>query len=72
MKTVLFTDGIMHEDDHPRRSSSVVPRDDYQALAQLIPSGTRNATCQRTFSFLQLHEIASDLISNHSAPNHNH
>ena len=56
MKTVFFTDSIMHEDDQARRrSSSVVPREDYPAMAQLISSGTSN-TCHRTVSVLQVHE----------------
>ena len=56
MKTVLFTDGIIHEDDHVRRwSSSAVPRDDYHAMPQLISSGTSN-TRQRAVSVLQVQE----------------
>ena len=56
MKTVLFTDGIMYEDDHARTlSSSVVQRKDYPAMAQMISSGTSN-TCNQTVSVLKVHE----------------
>ena len=41
MGTVLFTDGIIHED--------------YQAMAELVSLGT-SKTCQRTVSVLQLDE----------------
>ena len=34
IKTVLFTDAFMHEDDHARRlPSSFVPRENYVAMA---------------------------------------
>ena len=72
MKTVLFTDSIMHEDDHAKRwSSLIVPVEDYQAIAQLIFSGTSN-TFQRAVSVLQIYERGQWPYSNHSVSNHNY
>ena len=50
IKTVLLSDR-----DHARRWSSVVPREDWETMAQLYFSGT-SSTCQLTFSVFQVRE----------------